>query len=131
MTRATHAIMVASVLALTACSDPLNMCGNKVLADVPSPSGERHAFVFQRDCGATTGFSVQVSVLRRGKSLPNEAGNAFTADDNHDPAVPLSVQPVWESDRVLRLTYDSRLRTFTRETSVAGVQIVYPTAVAR
>ena len=94
MSLTTRAMAAASVLALTACSDS---CGNDVLADVPSPSGERRAVVFQRDCGATTGFSVQVSILRRGKSLPNEAGNTFTADANHDPGVSLEVQPTWES----------------------------------
>ncbi|ABC83670.1 hypothetical protein Adeh_3906 [Anaeromyxobacter dehalogenans 2CP-C] len=121
----------ASVLALAGCSDFLNMCRNDVLADVHSPSGERHAVVFQRDCGATTGFGVQVSILRRGKALPNEAGNTFTADANHDAGVSLDVQPIWESDRVLRLTHDDRLRTFTRERSVAGVEIVYQPSPAR
>lgn len=80
MSPTTQAIMAASMLALAACSDPLGMCGNEVLADVP------------------------------------------------DPTVPLRVRPVWASDRMLRLIYDSRLRTFTREGSVAGVQIVYPYA---
>jgi hypothetical protein len=28
--------------------------------------------VFQRDCGATTGFSTQVSIIEIGEELPNQ-----------------------------------------------------------
>jgi hypothetical protein len=49
-------------LLLTACLSP---CENEVFSDVPSPSGKEHAIVFQRDCGATTDFSFQVSILNR------------------------------------------------------------------
>ena len=34
-------------------------------------------------------------------------------------------------DRMLRLTHDARLRTFTRERSVAGVEIVYQPSPTR
>jgi hypothetical protein len=36
--------------------------------------------VFSRDCGATTGFNSQGSILRAGKELPDEAGNVFSTD---------------------------------------------------
>lgn len=102
-----------------------DLCANEMLADVPSPSGQRHAVVFLRDCGATDGFSTQVSVLRRGERLRNTSGNAFTADTGH-PSAPSAVTVTWESENVLQLTYDPYVRTFKKETSVAGVKLVHP-----
>jgi hypothetical protein len=119
--RAALGVTVVALIAGTACADP---CSNSPLAEVPSPSGELRAVVFERDCGATTGFSVQVSILRRGERLSNGGGNAFTADSGHAP-LPLRVEAEWESDRTLRLTHDPRLRTFTRETDVSGVTLVH------
>jgi len=67
---------------LGACSD---MCGNAVVRVATSPDGRFDAVLFQRDCGATTGFSTQISVLRRG-DRPSGTGNAFIADTDHGRA---------------------------------------------
>jgi hypothetical protein len=40
-----------------------DLCGNDPISETPSPNGQMKVVVFQRDCGATTGFSTQVSVL--------------------------------------------------------------------
>lgn len=52
-----------------------NMCANEINKEVNSPNQEFKAVIFQRDCGATTGFSTQVSVVSKSKALPNEGGN--------------------------------------------------------
>ena len=39
-----------------------SLCGNTLLAETPSPEGNLRAVVFERNCGATTSFSTQVSV---------------------------------------------------------------------
>ncbi|MGB8932800.1 MAG: hypothetical protein WCC48_16265 [Anaeromyxobacteraceae bacterium] len=96
---------------------------------MPSPSGEFRAVVFDRGCGATTGFSTQVSLLRHGERLSNTGGNALVVDSGNAP-LPLQVKPEWVSDRVLRLTYDPRLRTFTRAASVAGVTVIHASSPA-
>jgi hypothetical protein len=41
---------------------------------MPSPDGRRDAVMFQRDCGATTGFSTQISILDTG-GQPAGSGN--------------------------------------------------------
>ena len=33
-----------------------DMCGNDIKQKTPSPSGENVAYIFERSCGATTGF---------------------------------------------------------------------------
>ena len=115
------------MITAAACADP---CSNTTIAEVPSPSGEFNAVVFDRGCGATTGFSTQVSLLRRGERLSNTGGNALVVDAGHAP-LPLQVQAEWLSDGVLRLAYDPRLRTFTKESAVSGVTLIHAPSSSR
>jgi invasion protein IalB len=52
-----------------------SMCGNTVLAETSSPDGKYRAITFDRDCGATTNASTQVSVIRSWWYLRNTTGN--------------------------------------------------------
>src|SRR5947208_16689490 len=53
----------------------------------PQPAdGALDAVLFQRDCGATTGFSTQVSVVSLGQQSPDEPASAFVADCDHGAA---------------------------------------------
>ena len=62
-------------------------CTNTILSEVTSPGAELKAVVFSRDCGATIGFSTQVSVLPAGAQLrPSEGGNLFAVDTAHSAA---------------------------------------------
>src|SRR5687767_10343542 len=47
-----------------------DMCGNDIQLTVVSPDRKLKAVVFERSCGATTGFSTQVSVLPADRDLP-------------------------------------------------------------
>ncbi|SMF67222.1 hypothetical protein SAMN02745866_04297 [Alteromonadaceae bacterium Bs31] len=57
-----------------------DMCRNEVYSQVVSPDGKRKAVVFQRDCGATTGFSTQISIIDSSDDLKNESGNIYVID---------------------------------------------------
>lgn len=63
-----------------------------------SPDGQREAVMFQRDCGATTGYSTQISVLDHGETQVG-GGNAFRADDNHGVAAVGEWQGPWADMR--------------------------------
>jgi hypothetical protein len=52
-----------------------DMCGNEVISESHSPDGAKKIVVFQRGCGATTGFSTQASLLLSDMPLPNKPGN--------------------------------------------------------
>lgn len=55
-----------------------DLCANQIYQEVYSTDRTLKAVVFQRDCGATTGFSTQVSVLPAGETLGNDvAGNLY------------------------------------------------------
>lgn len=113
-------------LMLGACSDS---CSNEVVESVTSPDGAREAVMFQRDCGATTGFSTQVSIIERGEPLSG-SGNVFRADDDHGAARTGPWGGSWAemewlaSDRLL-IRYATNSRLFEKDESVSGVAISY------
>jgi hypothetical protein len=116
----------ACCILIGACSDP---CTNTIVSRVPSPDGQREAVLFQRDCGATTGFSTQISILGGSQQLSG-GGNAFIADDDHGAAQAGSWGGSWAdlkwltSDRLL-VRYAAKSRLFKQDESVSGVQIAY------
>jgi hypothetical protein len=105
-------------------------CKNQLLSETLSPDRVYRVIVFQRDCGATTGFSTQVSVLKIGAILPNESGNLFIADTNHGkaprgigggPEVKIS----WVGSSSVHLTYHKDTRIFLANPHISGVSAVY------
>jgi len=108
------------------------MCGNQVLAEHPSPNNKLKVVTFQRDCGATTDFSTQVSILPSANALKNESGNIFVADTNHG-AAPASqgggpeVQVNWLSDTHLQVQHHKLVRTHRVESEFEGTKVEYRT----
>ena len=105
-------------------------CGNQVVARVPSPDGVHVAVVFVRDCGATTDYSTQVSLLDAHEAVPPERGNIFSADTDHGAAPGAAwggpeVQIHWSGNSRLMLSYHRAARIFLRESSQSGVAIIY------
>jgi hypothetical protein len=105
-------------------------CKNQLLSEIPSPDQNYRAIVFQRDCGATTGFSTQVSVLKIGVTLPNESGNLFVADTNHGRAPSgigggPEVKIYWVGSKSVHLTYHEHTRIFLANPNITGVSAVY------
>ncbi len=107
-----------------------DMCNNVVLAQYLSPNNKLKAVTFQRDCGATTSFSTQVSIISSTDALKNESGNIFIADTNHD-AAPIGqgggpeVQINWLSDSHLQIQKHNLARIFRAETKYEGIKIEY------
>jgi hypothetical protein len=105
-------------------------CTNVQLAQSSSPGNTYSVVVFQRSCGATTGFSTQASLIRGKADRYDWAGNIFRADHAHDgciggpdggPRVVVS----WTSDQEVALTYDECARVFMAEHELDGVTISY------
>lgn len=118
-------LLIAS-LACAGCSDT---CENTVASRLLSPDGTHTATLFQRDCGATTGYSTQISIVDHGDA-PTGAGNAFRADDNHGVAAVGDWQGPWADmkwiapDRLL-IRYAAKSRIFEQASEVKGVKIDY------
>lgn len=109
-----------TLLFLTSLSGCGIDCDNEVISTVASPSGKLAAVVFNRGCGATTGFNTQVSILHAGATLdPNDGGNVLILDGT----VPLKIE--WQSDSAVSISKLNRARVFKQENFVAGVSITY------
>lgn len=93
------------------------MCGNEIIQVVPSPSGDKVAYLFNRDCGATTGVSFQLSIMDKGDELPNKTGNTFVSDGE------FTIE--WVNRKNLNVTYRKSSETYKMDTRVNGITIEY------
>jgi hypothetical protein len=114
----------------TGCINLRDACVNEILRTHYSPSKQLKAVVFERECGATTGFSAQISIMPANSDLPNEGGNVFVADADHgkSPSGPGGGPPVeveWKGESSLNITYDNRARVFLRKDSHKSITITY------
>jgi hypothetical protein len=106
------------------------MCRNQIVSEIPSPDKVFKVVVFERNCGATTDFSTQISLLPLSKALPDDGGNIFAADANHDRAPRASwggpeVKVHWESPQKLVIERHIMARVFKAEKQIHGVVVEY------
>jgi hypothetical protein len=87
-------------------------CTNEIKSEVESPDHQLKAVIFSRDCGATTDVSMQVSVISKNDTLPNEAGNVFIEDSGHGAARTMLVSAKWTGPRELLISHDPKARIF-------------------
>ena len=97
------------------------MCGNDVYSSYTSPDGKYDLIVFQRDCGATTGFSTQISLIKHGKKLPNKSGNVFIADGVPDSQF---IDVTWQGNDEVIIN-NKVYKTYLQQTMVKGIRIIY------
>jgi len=95
-------------------------CGNEVLHQELSPNKKLKAVIFQRDCGATTEFSTQISLLNAAEKLPNWKGNLFIGND-------LSgiITAKWKSNSLLEIGGTNGGSSSKQENSLENVEIRY------
>lgn len=110
----------AAVTTASACSPS---CSNEVLSRVPNGAGIE-AVAFTRNCGATTGENLHVSVLDAG-ALPSGTGNAFVS--NGSVSINNSKgNRIWWSERgELVISYPLGEEVFSRSERVGGKSIKF------
>ncbi|MDP3674939.1 MAG: hypothetical protein Q8R44_07570 [Novosphingobium sp.] len=116
-------LALLALFGLAACSD---MCANTEHQTVRSPDGDNAAIVFDRDCGATTGFNTQVSVVVVDQKAADK-GNVFIADGGARTASwggPWA-KASWVGHNQLLVRYDDTARIFTQNESVGDSQISF------
>ena len=96
------------------------LCENKTLEALRSPDASHTAYLFERDCGATTGVSHQVSIMPDSDRLPNQAGNIFVADRQDTKP-----QLHWTGARTLEIRHKKTARTFKLEKHRDGINVAY------
>ena len=122
-----HFLFAVLAVALAGCGDA--GCGNRVIDDLPSPDGRQHVVTFVRDCGATTDFSTQVSVLPANEAVSG-GGNVFIADADQGRAPRgahggPAITARWVGNDQLEIRYDQRARVFKQEAQRGAISIAY------
>ena len=107
-----------------------DMCANSIVAEYGSPDGTAKVVVFERDCGATTGFSTQASLLAPNTQVTSGGGNLFVADTDHGraPSGPQGgpeVRVRWDSSEAIVIGHDHRARVFKAEQRLGSVNVRY------
>jgi hypothetical protein len=91
-------------------------CRNELISTNVSPDGNYEAHIFIRDCGATTDYSYQLSILKVGKEVKNRSGNTFASDGE------FTVE--WIDDQLIKVSY-SHLRTYDMDKQIGLVSVEY------
>jgi hypothetical protein len=124
------AAIAVGLMLLVGYSVTRGMCGNRIAQEIPSPDGRWKAVIYERDCGATTDFSTQISIVKRQDDVGDENGNVFIADSD-DGSVPVSglgvlaVDVTWTPSGTLTVHYPQKARVFRKESHAAGVSVSY------
>jgi hypothetical protein len=110
-------------------------CTNAILSDAPAPDGRHRIVTFDRNCGATTAISTQVSVLAPGESLEG-SGNVFSIDGAFGPGrlTPRQGQALevhWVDPRTVEVRYDARARTGVPAARAGEIVVRYRADSAR
>ncbi len=108
-------------IALNRLSDDL--CETSIFNRVTSPDGRTQAVIFEIDCGATTGFNRQVSIVSSDTDLKEK-----------NPALPKSffaargepeIDLTWLSTERLEVKYPKSAEAFRMESKSKGVAVEY------
>lgn len=113
----------ASFLLLSGCGI-IDGCENITIREVSSATGR--AILFHRECGATAGFSTQVSFLTSGETNTG-GGNVFVADGGGRLGAwggPWA-DVAWSPTGQLIISYDAGARLFTQARTKGGIDIIY------
>jgi hypothetical protein len=125
----TVCVVLISYWGLRRLVPPLQPCQSSISRTVIGPDKRFKAVVFERDCGATTAFSTQVSIAPANQELSDLAGNVFiaeladsgTEDKLGGPVVILE----WKSERSLQLTYYKSARSYLKVARVGDISVTY------
>lgn len=101
---------------------PMFECADTIKATSVSPDGFYAATLFERDCGATTNFNLQVKLQKKDENSDRDSDVLFVIEGRPD------VKLTWNSDRHLKIEYSmlpsSRVFRSTKEWDDVTIEYV-------
>jgi hypothetical protein len=94
-------------------------CENEIIKSVKNPINSYVAILFSRKCGATTNYSTNVSIIKQGEKLLNEAGNIYISD-----GYPKRNGINWLNENTLHIGGAS-YKSFKQKNSFSNIEIQY------
>ena len=119
-----NAALLAIATCLTGCDD---LCTNEVIIKKVNNSKTYKLIHFDRNCGATTGNSNQLSVVSIDEDLDNERGNVFIASSKSGSNLETDrgVVAKWLNDFTVLVKYEKDITVFKKVNKVGQINIVY------
>ena len=108
-------VYLLPIIFLVSCSP----CGNDQIQVESSPDKKNVAIAFVRNCGATTEYSTQVSILKEPGKLTNEAGNILVLVEKR------SLSIGWEGNTKLVVSGSRGLKSTRRLILYRGIEVEY------
>lgn len=100
-------------------SDALG-CETKVHSELLSPSGDFKAIVFEKECGATTNFNTQVSLLPLNEKFDSEQYPPVLIVDGR-----IRLPIVWIDAYRLKISVPPDTTVYRKDRQYKGIQIDY------
>lgn len=103
-------------------------CESQICQTIDCPINKYKVVAFQRDCGATTNFSTQISLLRRKQELSNKSGNIFIAEST---GAPINNQGIfytdikWLDNKTILINHPKAVKIFKQEFKIKGITVRY------
>lgn len=95
------------------------------LSSIPSPNGKPAAVAFERNCGATTAYSIQPSIMNsREPLIDDDSGNVVVTDNLSRQGYRVE----WKGDDQLVIHFSEKPRIFRQEKQVRDVKISHEPA---
>lgn len=113
-------LMLLAVVLLSVSCDAWD-CKNRLFQTVPSPDSKLKVVVYQRTCGATTGFNRQLAVLRSNQAFPSKARLDYFFDIAGEP----KIQVIWKSNTDLLIRHESSGKIYTASPTNGSIAIKY------
>ncbi|MEK5058001.1 hypothetical protein BK126_06900 [Paenibacillus sp. FSL H7-0326] len=93
------------------------MCGNEEIRREGQPDdGAYDIVLFKRDCGATTDYSYQLSVIKKNSTLENTTANIFISDHEFSAS--------WANKNTIKIRGFSN-DVYKQERKYKGINILY------
>jgi hypothetical protein len=91
-----------------------SLCSNTICREVLSPDRQLKAVIFERECGATTAISTQISILKAA-AKPKKTGNVFIIASTYGLATDPVVKVNWRNNRTLEIEYSLYSKVYKSE----------------
>jgi hypothetical protein len=115
-------LALISAIMLSSCNITGD-CRNQLKYRSPSPNGAYDIVVFNRNCGATSGNNVQISIIEHSEPMTeNEHGNILSA---YGVGYTESIKPLWLSQNAINIYMYRDARIGFRKNAINGISINY------
>ncbi|MGF7177766.1 hypothetical protein [Azospirillum doebereinerae] len=115
-------IFILAVLGYMALTDEsiLDPCDATVLSSSTAPDGRTSVIVFERECGATTPFNTQASLVPVGKAFSLQKNPPFLIlSGKHTLGI------TWATPSAVEIGIPNEVKSFKKDQSVGDFTIVY------